>query len=45
MKHLLLISALALTVSLAADDSDRLLSIDHFVRITSAVPASASGWL
>lgn len=27
-------------VSLVADDSDRLLSIDHFVRTTSAVPAT-----
>jgi pimeloyl-ACP methyl ester carboxylesterase len=38
MKPLLL--ALVLVVSVIADDSERLLSIDHFVRINSAVPAT-----
>jgi pimeloyl-ACP methyl ester carboxylesterase len=32
---------LSIAAVLSADDSDRLLSIDHFVRIKSAVPATA----
>lgn len=40
-KGIVAAAVLALTASafLAADDSDRLLTIDHFVRVTSAVPS------
>jgi pimeloyl-ACP methyl ester carboxylesterase len=41
MKILVTIAALAaVTVSLSSDDGDRLLTIDHFVRVKSTVPAT-----
>lgn len=39
MRILLALVPALLTVSVLADDSDRLLSVDHFVRVKSAVPA------
>src|SRR5215813_10511056 len=44
MKGILWIAGLVVVVGLAtlrADDSDRLLTIDHYVRVTSTVPAIA----
>jgi pimeloyl-ACP methyl ester carboxylesterase len=40
MKTMCLVATMAAAVSLAADDSDRLLSIDHFARVKSTVPAT-----
>ncbi len=37
----LLASVAHLSIGLAADDSERLLSVDHFVRVRSTVPAIA----
>jgi pimeloyl-ACP methyl ester carboxylesterase len=44
MKHVLWVVAFVFAASVAtphADDSDRLLTIDHYVRVTSTVPAIA----
>jgi pimeloyl-ACP methyl ester carboxylesterase len=42
MRLLFVVAAVALlAVPLAGDDSDRILSIDHFVRVKSSVPATA----
>ena len=44
MRRILWMTALAVAVSIVtprADDSDRLLTIDHYVRVTSTVPAIA----
>jgi pimeloyl-ACP methyl ester carboxylesterase len=41
MKTILLLAVAVSVVPLSGDDSDRLLTVDHFVRIKSAVPATA----
>jgi pimeloyl-ACP methyl ester carboxylesterase len=41
MRNASIVLVLALPALLAADDSERLLTIDHFVRVTSTVPAIA----